>query len=71
MLVALGVVPAGEALFGCEGAGVVLEVGPGVDTLVSSSAGPGPVGVAAGRSGQTDRVLGLHGLPVGAAWGPR
>ncbi|MFE4455709.1 MDR/SDR family oxidoreductase, partial [Streptomyces sp. NPDC056796] len=34
VLVALGVVPGGEALFGCEGAGVVLEVGPGVESLV-------------------------------------
>ncbi|MFH9619522.1 type I polyketide synthase, partial [Streptomyces pratensis] len=54
VLVALGVVPAGEALFGCEGAGVVLEVGPGVDTLVVgdrvmgllSGAYAGPVAVA-------------------------
>ena len=33
LLVALGVVPWGKGLFGCEGAGVVTEAGPGVTDL--------------------------------------
>ncbi|MGC7102971.1 SDR family NAD(P)-dependent oxidoreductase, partial [Amycolatopsis lurida] len=54
VLVALGVVPGSGAEFGCEGAGVVLEIGPGIDDLavgdrvmgLLAGAYAGPVAVA-------------------------
>ncbi|PNG92158.1 Erythronolide synthase [Streptomyces malaysiensis] len=57
VLASLGVVPGGEGLFAAEGAGVVLEVGPGVDGLavgnrvmgLVSGAYAGPVAVADAR----------------------
>ncbi|QUF05214.1 SDR family NAD(P)-dependent oxidoreductase [Actinosynnema pretiosum subsp. pretiosum] len=56
VLVALGMYP-GRAVIGAEGAGVVVEVGPGPDDTDAGDTGPGDTG--SGGLAVGDRVMGL------------